>query len=72
MVESGQAPYYMQTEEEKANNFVSFIEQNRVFEERRAALARKIEAKQREFNFISKLDAEDVSHMLLKRKEQAA
>ena len=40
--------------------------------EKKAATAKRIESMKREFDFISKMDAQDVNYVLNKKKEHAA
>ena len=58
--------------EERQLDFVAFKAEQREYLNRKEQIQRKIEAMQREYNFISKLDTNDVTYIINKKREQAA
>ena len=54
------------------DDFYAFKAEQRALLEKKAATAKRIESMKREFDFISKMDAQDVNYVLNKKKEHAA
>jgi hypothetical protein len=58
--------------EEKRLDFLAFKAEQREYLNKKLGIQKKIESMQREYNFISNLDTDDVAYILQRKKEQAA
>ena len=67
-------PHYEEglSEHQRDLDFIKFKAQQREFLQRKLHIQKKVESLQREYQFISKLNTDDVTYIMDRKKEQAA